>query len=193
MRMRWRLKGPKAVAGCDSGHKAGWVRDGWNAILSTIALTRLDAEFDIHETMRLLDEAERVQLELNSRQDYRVKERADRSILGTKANLEWVLFDKGACATPETVHKLIKEGAIEVLPDFASTLLKRGDDQFLMRLAREFTTVYFIADEFCFWPLMNWLHCTGFLSMGEYAKGHLEHFWRLRECGVEPPPWWKWR
>ncbi len=188
-----RSKGRKAVAGVEGGLESGWARDGWNAILSTIALTRLDAEFDIREIMRLLDEAERVERELKSRQDFRVNERADRKILGTRAYLEWILFDKGVRVTPDPVHKLIKQGAIEVLPDLANTLLKRGDDRFLPRLAREFTTVYFIADEFCFWPLMNWLHRTGFLSKGEYAEGHLEQFWRARERGVEPPPWWKWR
>jgi hypothetical protein len=188
-----RSKGPKAVAGLDSGHKAGWARDGWNVILSTISLTRLDAEFDIHETQQLLDEAERVQRELKSRQDFRVKERADRSILGTRAYLEWILFDKGVRVTPDQVHKLIKQGAIEVLPDLGTTLLKRGDDRFLTRLAREFPLVHFIEGEFCFWPLMNWLQCAGFLAKGEFGKGTLEQFWSARERGIGPPPWWGWR
>ncbi len=37
-----------------------------------------------------------------------------------------VLFDKGACATPETVHKLIKEGSIEVLTGLRRTFRNAG-------------------------------------------------------------------
>jgi hypothetical protein len=188
-----RAKGEKAVAGVDRTRYGEWSRDACSAIRSVVALTRLDAEFDVREAMRLLDEAERIQHELTRRQDYRVKERAIRDILGTRAYLEWILFDKGVRTTPESVHKLIKEGAIEVLPDLGTTLLKRGDDRFLTRIARELPLQYFIEAEFCFWPLMNWLEVAGVLPKGEYSKGHLEQFWRARESGVQPPPWWKWR
>ena len=189
-------KGRSAVVGVEDGR--AWSRKGWEAIKATIALTRLDAEFDVREIDRLLRDAERIQLEL-PHAHLRVPERVSRAVLGTRTILEWALFDKGATSTPERVISLVREDVMEVLPDLATTLLKQGNEDLLCELVQEFPLVYFVADEFCFWPLMNWLEYNGFLEQNQFGlseggrKGSLYPFWCALIQGIDPPPWWQWR
>jgi hypothetical protein len=193
-----RLKGDKAVAGVEGYDKSGWSRNGWSAIRAATALTRLDAEFDLVEVSRLLQEAERIESDL-PRGDLWAKERVAHSVRQTRACLEWILFDKGIRLNPEPVLRLAREpGMTRILPDLATTLLKHGEERLLKQIAREFAIRDLIADCFCYWPLMNWLECNGFLPKN-YAvsdtgdDGTLYPFWRARAQGIAPPRWWRWR
>jgi hypothetical protein len=196
-----RFQGPKAVAGVEGVAKNGWSRKGWAAVLSAISLARLDAEFDLREIERLLAAAERIQSELPRREFWadEVRGRIHRTILGTQAHLEWILFEKGLRPTAEKVIGLVRRGTIEILPDLATTLLKRKEEDSLRELVREFSTTFFVAADFCFWPLMNWLESSGFLGRNEFGvseqgrEGTLTSFWRAREQRIEPPAWWQWR
>ena len=109
------------------------------------------------------------------------------------------MFDKVLRLSPDKVIALIREGVTEVVPDLGTTLLKRGNENLLGEVAREIVIVYFIEAEFAFWPLMNWLYCSGFLAKNQFGtaedgrKGSLYPFWCAMEQAIDPPPWWHWR
>jgi hypothetical protein len=82
------------------------------------------------------------------------------------------------------------------LPDLALTLLKRGEENLLKRVVEDRPLVFFLAPEFCFWPLINWLETTQLLKADEFGKtknGSLHGYWQARKRGIDPPPWWRWR
>ena len=188
-----RSKGPKAVAGVEGIDANGWSRDGWAAVRAIVALARTDSHCDLGHVQERLEDTIRIG------RGVLPKNRIARSILGTRAQLEWALFDKGGPSTFDNVVGLVRQGAIEILPDLASTLLKQQRNDMLESLVREYPKVFFVAQEFVYWPLMNWLELNGILADEEYGgkdgikEGGLYRYWRARKKGISPPPWWKWQ
>jgi hypothetical protein len=161
-------KDPREVEGVEGTDVAGWSRAGWAAIFSATALTRLDADLDLDEVNRLLEETRQTQATLQGR-DLWVRERTQHSLLNCEARLRWILFDKQLQPDCDAVVGLIRDGAIDVLPDLATTLLKRNDQDRMTKIAREFQLVYFVREEFCYWPLMNWLECNEYLPREKFG------------------------
>jgi hypothetical protein len=188
-----RTRGNKAVAGLDSQDANAWSRDGWAAIRSAVALTRLDAEFQVAQVQRLQTEAIVIHQSLKFRTDLYVFERTERAVRSTFARLEWILFDRGLSSF-ECASRYADSGITEVLPDFGCTLLKQGRTDELKMLLQKHDAVHFREPGFCYWPLNDWLEHEGFLAHC-YAADEGQVFfdyWRARERGVSPPPWWKW-
>ena len=189
-----RTRGDKAVAGLSSQDAYAWSREGWTAIRSAAALTRLDAEFDVTQLQRLRGEAIAIHHSLNSRNDLYVAERTERAARSTLAQLEWIMLDRGGSSSLESVSRYVDSGTIEVLPDLGCTLLKQSKTSELRMLVQKHATVFFTAPEFCYWPLNDWLEKEGFIQHHHAgAEGQAFcHYWRARERGQSPPPWWKW-
>ena len=157
--------------------------NGWSrAVHAIVALARMDAHSEnAHAEDRLADAIR------------------EGSVLDTRSKLEWALYDKGGPPTIDDILSWVKRGAIGILPDLASTLLKRQDYDRLGLLVHEYPKVFFVSQEFCYWPLMNWLEANGILAHREFGgkdgikEGGLYRYWRAREKGLPPPPWWKWQ
>jgi hypothetical protein len=188
-----RTRGDKAVSGLSSQDANAWSRDGWSAIRSAEALTRLDAELDVAQVQRLQAEAIAIHQSLEFRTDLYVFERTERAVRSTLAQLEWILFDRGHSSF-ECASRYADSRITEVLPDLGCTLLKQGRTDELKMLLQKHDPVYFREAGFCYWPLNDWLEHEGFLAH-RYAADEGQVFfdyWRARDRGVSPPPWWKW-
>jgi hypothetical protein len=156
--------------------------NGWSrAVHAVVALARMDAHSDTaHAEDRLADAIR------------------EGSVLDTRSKLEWALYDKGGPSTIDDILGFVKQGAIGILPDLASTLLKRQEYDRLGSLVHEYPKVFFVTQEFCYWPLMNWIEVKGILAQKEFGgrdginEEGLYRYWRARERGEAPPPWWKW-
>jgi hypothetical protein len=181
-----RKLGPKAVAGIDvfvsSDGSDTWCRPSACAIHSAIALRRADQPVEVEQVERMLAEITTAM----SSDCYTAR--------WTHAALKWVQFDAGVLDDLAEVLSLV--GSVpEVVGDFVTTFLKRGEQSTAARIAAAVPSVYLVCRGFCYWPLADFLNSQGILDVSRYGRHRTQAYYgyrRARLMGIEPPAWWSW-
>jgi hypothetical protein len=164
----------------DQEERHTWSGGSKRAVVAAIALSRMDVVVDSRFIKDLLVETRRA-----------MEDCAERRV--TIAELTWVLFNLGDVSLDDLLSSI--GGPSRVLPDVATTLLKRGQCEEVARLVRDFGEVYFVEDEFCFWPLLDYMHyerLADIVSYGRHPTQPGSAYLRARRLGLAPPPWWEW-
>lgn len=164
----------------DQEERHAWSTNSKRAVVAAVALSRMDIPVDSKRIQELLLETQQAMADCPEKR-------------ATIAELTWVLFNLDAAPLDDLLPLL--EDGLRVLPDVATTLLKRRRFGEVSTLVRDFGDVYFVEDGFCFWPLLDHLRHEKLANIERYGRHRsrpAHAYLRARRAGLAPPAWWSW-